>query len=254
MPDEHNSKLKGGLTDTVGDFSVPTDAFRKMPNPAESFGTVPPISETFGNLPNNTATFRVVPHASEPSAPTDWRESYTLTVREVARLFETAGVARSERSIVNWCQRNRQGIARLDAYFDPNERRYFITRQSVDSIIAEEQARASKTSAHPIPAPAEEIEAEAKQAPETFRTTPNPSEATQPEMHGEVQQLSELRRENIDLKINNRAKDYFIEQLKEEREGLLKQVVDSSHRVGHLEARLLQLGESSPIKTPEQLT
>jgi hypothetical protein len=43
-----------------------------------------------------------------------------MTVRETARLFETAGVARSERSIVNWCQKNRQGIARLDAYYDPN--------------------------------------------------------------------------------------------------------------------------------------
>lgn len=68
-----------------------------------------------------------VPHSAEPLPPSDWRESYALTVRETTRLFETAGVARSERSIVNWCPKNRQGIARLDAYYDPHERRYFIT-------------------------------------------------------------------------------------------------------------------------------
>jgi hypothetical protein len=71
--------------------------------------------------------FHTVPHSAEPLPPSDWRESYALTVRETTRLFETAGVARSESSIVNWCPKNRQGIARLDAYYDPHERRYFIT-------------------------------------------------------------------------------------------------------------------------------
>lgn len=248
MPDEHNPKLKEVHTDPIGDFSAPTAVFRNMPNPAETVGTVPHISDTFGNLPNDAATFPIIPQASEPAAPTDWRESYTLTVREVARLFETAGVARSERSIVNWCQRNRQGIARLDAYFDPNERRYFITRQSVDSIIAEEKARATKATVHPLSAPAEEIETEAKPDVETFRTKPKPSEPIYTETQPDGHQLAELRKENLDLKITNRGKDYFIEQLQKEREGLLKQVVDSSQRVGHLEAKLLLLGESSPNK------
>ena len=72
------------------------------------------------------------------------KESHTLTVREVARMFEAAGVPRTERSIVNWCQLNRTGIARLDSYFDPNERRYFISPQSVEQAIAEEKAKAAK--------------------------------------------------------------------------------------------------------------
>ncbi len=67
-----------------------------------------------------------------------------MTVREVARMFEAAGVARTERSIVNWCQPNRTGIARLDSYLDPNERRYYISPQSVKLAIAEEKAKAAK--------------------------------------------------------------------------------------------------------------
>jgi len=92
-----------------------------------------------------------------------------LTVREVARLFEAAGVARIERSIVNWCQPNRQGIPRLDSYYDPNERKYFITPQSVEAAIAEEKAKAA---AKTPPKPSE-----------SFRTVPKHAE----EPRGEVE-------------------------------------------------------------------
>lgn len=220
-------------------FAAPADhasapsasGLRNMPHGAERFGTVPQPSESFGN----------VPQGAEPHISAELRERYTLTVRETARLFEAAGVARSERSIVNWCQQNRQGIARLDAYFDPNERRYFITRQSADSIIAEEKARAAKAHAEPLPQVAEEPGTEPKPDAETFRKVPNPAEDTRAETKADSNELAELKKENFDLKITNRGKDYFIEQLQKERDGLLRQVVDSSQRVGQLEAKLLQL-------------
>ena len=60
-------------------------------------------------------------------------------------MFEAAGVARTERSIINWCQPNRQGIVRLDSYYDPNERKYYITPQSVESAVQEEIQRAKKS-------------------------------------------------------------------------------------------------------------
>jgi hypothetical protein len=110
-------------------------------------------------------SFRNVPQASER------KENHTLTVREVARLFEAAGVARSERSIVNWCQPNRQGIPRLYSYYDPHERKYFITPQSAEAAIAEEKAKAAaKTPPEPsesfrtVPKHAEEPRGEAKSA------------------------------------------------------------------------------------------
>ena len=218
---------------TFGNVPQPAEGFGRVPCSAESFGTVPNHAEDFRTVPKAAETFRIVPQTEVR------RENCTLTVREVARLFETAGVARSERSITNWCQPNRQGIARLEAYFDPNERRYFITPQSVEAVIAEEKAKAAKTNAEPLPQASEEFRNPVPQPAESFRTIPNTTGA-RPDA-GSNHDLAELQKEITDLKITNRGKDYFIEQMRSERESLLKQLVDSSQRIGQLEAKLLQL-------------
>lgn len=219
---------------------MPAD-FGNVPHSSEGFGSLPHSAEAFGTVPKIAESFRPAPHLAEPLPPSDWRESYTLTVRETARLFEVAGVARSERSIVNWCQKNRQGIARLDAYYDPNERRYFITRQSADSIITEEKARAAKANAEPVPHPAEGFGTPTRPDAEPFRKSPNEAPNSNSKPATDADELAELKKENLDLKITNRGKDYFIEQLQKEREGLLKQVVDSSQRVGQLESQVENL-------------
>ena len=82
--------------------------------------------------------FRNVPPSAERKA------NPTPHVRQVSRHFAAAGVVRTERSIVNWCPRNALGTAKLDAYFDPHERKYFITPGSVEVAIAAEQAKAQK--------------------------------------------------------------------------------------------------------------
>lgn len=176
------------------------------------------------------------------------RENCTLTVREVARLFETAGVARSERSVTNWCQPNRQGIARLEAYFDPNERRYFITPRSVEAVIAEELTRAAKANAE-LPHGAEAFRT-SEPVSEAFRTAPKDSEPLRKADPASADELAELKKENRDLQIANRGKDYFIERLEKERETMLTQLVESSRAVGQLETRLHQL--EAP-KSPRRL-
>jgi hypothetical protein len=222
------------MTDSSSPQHQPADAedFRKVPHPSEDFGTLPHASAPFGNVPQPSEPFGSVPNAAETfrtvpqAAAFSRKESHTLTVREVARRFEAAGVARSERSIVNWCQRDPLGASRLDAYYDPNERRYYITPESVGWAIAEEQAKAArlnegKPAETPPPAAAE---------PESVRKRSEPASND-----------AELLKENFDLKITNRAKDMFIEQLQKERDGLLNQVVNSSRRIGELETKLLQL-------------
>ena len=97
--------------------------------PAEDFGNVPKASATFRTIPNDAEPFRTVRNNTERT------ENHTLTVREVARLFEQAGVPRTKRSIINWCRLNRHGVARLDSFFDENEGRYYITRQSVNRAV-----------------------------------------------------------------------------------------------------------------------
>ena len=125
-----------------------TTGFGLVPENPADFGSLPNASESFRIVPNASEAFRTVPHDSEGRGNvqniSERKENHTLTVREAARLFESAGVARTERSIVNWCQLNAQGVARLDAYFDPNERKYFITPQSVELAIQEERAKAAR--------------------------------------------------------------------------------------------------------------
>lgn len=114
------------------------DAFGNVPKPSEDFGKVPHDAEAFRTIPKDAEGFGSMPHSAERT------ENHTLTVREVARMFEAAGVARTERSITNWCRATAQGMARLDAHFDPNDRKYYITPQSVERAIAEEKAKMAR--------------------------------------------------------------------------------------------------------------
>ena len=210
----------------------PAAEFGTMPNGAESFRKVPQASESFGKVRNTSERFGTIPHLSER------KENHSLTVREAARLFETAGVARTERSITNWCQPNRTGVARLDAYFDPNERKYYISPQSVELAIAEEKAKAAK-----INEPSEPF-GKVPQPAEDFRTIPHDAETgNETETVSEIEKSrgKELERENLDLKIANRGKDYLIDQLKNERTGFFEQLLTANKKMGELETKLLQL-------------
>ena len=191
---------------------------------------VPNDSEMLGSIPNHSDVFRIVPQSSERT------ENHTLTVREVARMFEAASVARTERSITNWCQPNKLGMSRLDAYFDPNERKYFLTPESVERAIAEEVAKTTKA-----PKPSE-----------TFGTIPNDaersSERRQSSVVAESERALEVERELRDLRITNHAKDLFIDQLKQEREffakerqGYVEQLMSFNRKLGELETKLLQI-------------
>ena len=108
------------------------------------FGNLPNPSETFGTIPKGSELFRTVRNTSEKT------ENHTVTVREVARLFEQSGVPRTERSIINWCRLNRQGVARLSAFFGGNGGRYCITQQSVTRSIEEERAKQTSAGAAPV--------------------------------------------------------------------------------------------------------
>jgi len=68
-------------------------------------------------------------------------ESCTITVREAARIFEDAGVPRTERAITNWCNRNARGITRLACCYNEAERKYFIAPNSIDRVIKEERKK-----------------------------------------------------------------------------------------------------------------
>ena len=88
-------------------------------------------SEPIGNVPNDSEGVRQDSEVlgSFPNQK-ERTENHVLTVRQTARMFEDAGVARTERSIINWCHINKQGVGRLDCYYDPNEGKFFIFTSS----------------------------------------------------------------------------------------------------------------------------
>lgn len=214
---------------SAGNVRKDSEDFRTVPHPSEHLGNIPNSSELFRTVRKDSEGFRSIPKAAERT------ENHTLTVREAAKLFEAAGVARTERSIVNWCQPNRQGISRLDSYFDPNERKYYLTPQSIERVIQEEIQRTKKT-----PEP---------MASESFGKVPKNAEMSQKaEADSEVDsgRFKELERENLDLKIANRGKDMFIEQMQKERKGFFEQLLAANRKVGELETKLLKLESPRP--------
>jgi hypothetical protein len=225
--DQNHQNQSGPVPNHAAEFGSArndSEGFRSIPHPSETFGTVPKSSESFRSLPHGSESFRTLPQHSER------KENHTLTVRDAARMFEVAGVARTERSIVNWCQPNRMGIPRLDSYFDPNERKYYLTTESVERAIQEEIQKTTK-----VNEPSEAVGSVPK-ASETPKATSDASEA-------DTGQIRELEKEVLDWKILNKGKDFFIEQLQKERDAILGQLVQSSRKVGELETRLLQLEE-----------
>jgi hypothetical protein len=169
----------------------------------EEFGNIPQVAERKGN---HTLTVRA------------------LTVRETARMFKTANVARTERSIINWCQPNRQGIMRLDCYFDPNERKYYLTPQSVEAAIQEQMQRVKKSTA--------------VSDSEKFRSSVAP--VKHPDKKADLtdaKKFQELKWEILDLKINNRGNEYLIGGFIKERRSFLDQLLASNRMVGQLETK-----------------
>jgi hypothetical protein len=220
-------------------------------NISEPFGNVPHDSESFGTVPKASEEFRKLPNVSESFGNTQSTvvksENHSMTVREAARAFETSGVARTERSIINWCQPNRQGVSRLDCYFEENDHKYYITPASVERAIHEELAKAREQGV--LPNPSERV----KEEPEPKREEPVQRPEPETPAEGNLARLKELELENRDLQITTRAKDMFIEQLQKDREAfvherqqLIDQLISSSRQIGELETKLLQIEAPKP--------
>lgn len=217
--ERHNEGSSKNDSERNAELPNGSEAFGNLRHPSESFGSVPKDSEDFGNLPQDAEPFRTVPKGPERT------ENHTLTIREVARLFEAAGVARSERSIVNWCQRNRQGLARLDAYLDPNERRYFITPESVDRAIQEELSK--RTQNQPAPEPTMERDDTPEGGSESFR-------------------IAELKAEIRNLQIASEVKERWIKTLEDDRRRQEKTLLLLTHELGRIE-RLLEVTRDQSV-------
>jgi hypothetical protein len=207
--------------------------------PSEPFGTVRNDSEAFGTVPNLSEELERV-------------EKYSLTVREATRMFEEAGVPRTERSIVKWCTPNPHGVPRLMCRFDTNDRRWSITEESVRIAIAEEVAKQREIEAR-NPQAAEhgaqhdghaerpmENEQRDQRDNRVFERAEIPSGGEIPTAEKD-KIIRELEYKIRDEQIASRAKDMVINRMENEHMHLMDQVAKWSRQVGVLETRLLQI-------------
>jgi hypothetical protein len=167
MPDDHNM--------LPADTPTTSESFRSAPHDSsESVGTVPNVSErNTPSLPKASEAFGNTPSSvSETMDDVLYRPPrqavHTLTVREVEKLFEQAGSPVTERSILNWCKPNREGVCRLQCGYERGEYRWYIAPDSVERVIEEERKKQ-----HPFPKDSLEFSEVSDRLSETFGREPD---------------------------------------------------------------------------------
>jgi hypothetical protein len=203
--------------------------------------------------PSPTPSDDVRPRPTMSATRTD---AHTLTTREVMKIFEEASIPRAQRSIERYCQ---QGD--LDCLPDAIERRQYITRASVDTLIGQLKELAAR---HQNVNPNGEGEERATTDDDMERQTGRPEHNERvkhgtPEKHDEkprigeyearIQELEahakELENQNFNLEIDKRARDQIVGMLRDQMTQQTKvfstELTQTSRRVGQLETEVRQL-------------
>jgi hypothetical protein len=166
---------------------------------------------------------------------------YSLSVEQAAALFVQGNVPRSPRTISRYCENGYLDCTKKD--FETYVK-YFISPASVDLRIKELQSLAPP--GHVTPQPAMTSHAEPRQ---DVPSHDERSDEQRPESHQTIvvleKRVKELEAENLDLKITNKGKDYFISELKAQNATLVERVTKFSRYVGILKTRL----QLAPPKT-----
>lgn len=219
-------------------------------NTSESLNKVQQSSEYHSNMQNTAEDFsnmqkssykrapglgrgKKYPGAETPSAEYEGG-NFSLIMEEVYVRFENAGERRSVRMIAEYCK-----TGELICYYDSDDKRWHITPESVHSKIEKIKALNARK-------PQGVTESIAQEDSKDFTAHQRPTSSTaEARTSAEAQELErtvkELTQENMDLKITNRGKDYFIEQLKNERDAMIEKVEHGSRLIGELQTKLLQL-------------
>jgi hypothetical protein len=189
-----------------------------------------------------------------PTTSSVRREEHNLTTRETLQLFEAAGLPRNQRSIERYC-----ADGKLDAFFDSDEQRYYISRASAERLIG--QLQEIKTRHELVnnvgPARSDGIR------PATTPTRQEHSEHQDPTDHAAIKDLQikltsledekkKLEEKNFTLSYEKQASDQVVtmmrQQLKEDRkeffeqmDKLVKEIGETKQLVGELQTQLKQI-------------
>jgi hypothetical protein len=224
-------------TEEFSNLQNSSEHFRSMQNTSEDFSNIQRSSERAGGIGRGKK------YAGAETPEHEYDRNDYMIMEETYALFEKEGERRSVRMIAEYCKNGE-----LVCFYDSDDKRWHITRASVENKIGKIKALNARKAAPPSQNTSEHT-SEAPAAPEhAAERHQERSEAPQESSDA----IKKLEQENLDLKIVNKGKDYFIEQLKKERDDFIAKIENNSRVIGVLETKLLQLDapRSEPAADP----
>ena len=187
-------------------------------------------------------------------------EQYTISVAEAAELFTIAGLPRTERAIQRFCKKGDLICAFQETAYGS---RYLIKHSSIDRLIQQKlqalpvtpdtdgrdtsrpDATGRDTSRHDSDTPIVN-EIPQPQSKITVVTDGYDTQQRQGATGRDDAEFKKLREENLELKIDNSARQQFINLLTGEVEKTRAQVQELSYQLGVAHTRVAQLEAPKP--------
>src|SRR3954468_13442994 len=182
------------------------------------------------------------------SVPIDYDKArHSLTIADAVELFAQLGTPRSKRSVQRFCEQGHLDCVRIKG---PRGDQFFINRESVECYAEELRqieaiAMLGDEARHDVPQhAAARISAPERAAP-VEAATPVP-----PREQDDTDAVRQLKDENLNLRIDNRAKETVITELNrrlnEDRDKFVGAMQDTSYKLGAAETRLAQIEAPKP--------
>jgi hypothetical protein len=183
-----------------------------------------------------------------PTVSSVRREEHNLTTREALQLFEAAGLPRNQRSIERYC-----ADGKLDAFFDSDEQRYYISRASVERLIGHLLEIKARHDAVSVVGPSVSDGIR----PGTTQSRQVHDKQTDPPPQADVAKLKDLEDKLFNLEVDKRATEkvnnILREQIKEDRaqyfqqlQEFVKELSDTKQLVGELQTQVKRLDAPKP--------
>jgi hypothetical protein len=193
------------------------------------------------------------------SAPIDYNKArHPLTIADAVELFAQLGTPRSKRSVQRFCEQGHLDSVRIKG---PRGDQFFINRESV--VRYAEELRQIEA----IAAFGDEARHDAPQHAVARNSAPVRDmtvETIAPTPQREPDEARRLKDENLNLRIDNRAKELAIvelhRRLNEDRDKFVNAMQDMSYKLGAAETRLAQIeapktdGDTARQSVPERDT
>jgi hypothetical protein len=177
------------------------------------------------------------------SAPVDYDKArHPLTIADAVELFAQLSTPRSKRSVQRFCEQGHLDCVRIKG---PRGDQFFINRESVVWYAEElRQIEAIASLGDEARHDAPQHAAARISAPERDTLVEVPALMPQHEPE-EADAVRRLKDENLNLRIDNRAKEFAIgelnRRLNEDRDKFVSAMQDMSYKLGAAETRLAQI-------------